>query len=277
MVGKQLIRVRPYHAAGPEAAQVWHDRADCEIGRWIPSRYLRSGTRRLERCPECKRLEALDPTDPQVSRARAATERAAATRPRPTVEPVVPPDRRRPKFTTVLGVLACAAIVILAVLWQTGRLEPNQPSTTRASTAVAPTTVKGATAAKAIAKTKAAAVARALQALRAVHPPAAPAPTTAAPASAADTSDDTETAASYTVGSDGYTHGTESDGEACSDNPDDPQYPCAHMIPGSDGIGSPLPGAAATGGSAAASASGAAPAAHAQRRQARQGRTNAGK
>ncbi len=265
MTGKQLIRVRPYHAAGPEAAPVWHDRADCESGRWIRSRALRAGTRGFQRCPECARLESLDPIDPERSGAAAITETVpkVSTNPKPTIGTLPPPGRSRPRFTTITGILACAAIAILAILWQTGRLQPLGTATTKAS--IAASTTKAPRKVATNAKADPAAAARALAALRAAAPPtgASHGPTIADSATGAGNA--TEVGASYWVGSDGYTHGTESDGEPCSDNPDDPLFPCAHMVPGSDGTGSPLPDGGSTAG-----ASGTAPAARAQRRQARQ-------
>ena len=250
MAGRQLIRVRPYHAADPEAPQVWHDRADCETGRWIPSKFLRAGTGDRERCPECERLQSLDPAEPGIGGARVPAE--PASRATAKVEVVVPAERWRPRITTVIGALACAALGIMAFLWQTGELEPRQASTVEASIAGSTTTTKPATK---VATPATPDVAAALRAFQALHPTSSSNPTTmippsgaATPASDSSSADDTTAPASYSIGSDGYTHGTESDGEPCSDNPDDPLFPCAHQIPGSDGIGAPLPGGATTGG-----------------------------
>ena len=235
-VGKR-IRVRPYHAGGPMAPQVWHDRSDCEQGRWIPSVALRPGTGDRAHCPECARLDAVRPVD-GVDDERAGE--AEPARPRVVEKRERARDpRRRPTLGSLLGAVATIGLLVLAGLWLRGGLEPDHGRNRVAATVASASPTTSTTR-----KVPAAFAAAIAAAAKKAPAPAAPIPTpaaTVAPAPAEEPETDPAAKGSFSVGPDGYTHGVESDGEVCSDNPDDPQFPCSYRVPGSDGFGAPLP------------------------------------
>jgi hypothetical protein len=236
MAARKLIRVQPYHAAGPSAPTVWHDRSDCEQGRWIPSVSLRAGTGPGEQCPECARLDAVEPIDtgwdPVVERVtkRPRTPLPASV---PKVERVMPQERQRPRMTTAVGVAASVVLAVFAGLWVSGGLERHNDENTKPPAPVSTSTTRRAT------PFASSAASAAVKPVTAPTLPPAPAPTQPAVTSGATSAP--PNGGTFYMGTDGYTHGTEDDGEVCSNNPDDPQFPCSYQVPGSDGFGAPLP------------------------------------
>jgi len=60
-----LKNVDPYHAAGDHRrAAVYHDRADCPIGRLIHSDHLAAGTGGNPLCEQCRALGEQQPESP---------------------------------------------------------------------------------------------------------------------------------------------------------------------------------------------------------------------
>jgi hypothetical protein len=59
-----LTKVRPYHEVGARKHHgVYHDRADCPLGRTVPSDHLAAGATGLRYCDECHALNERDKID----------------------------------------------------------------------------------------------------------------------------------------------------------------------------------------------------------------------